>query len=635
MPYLLDTFDLRNIFDTIPSPCLLVDKKSEKILISNYWFSNLSEYSIDELTNSNLHVLIDGFNLDMAVDGGSVGAVLIKKSGKQVPIQMHFRYIGKIAGFLIIHMDTSENEKSLVEMIISLSSDLFKLIQTLDNQPQDQFYQKIWKVLSENKIADSIALYLLKEKESFQLGRIPEEVGSFFPSSIPTLELSRITGTDHWQPGRRVLSEIHRAGRDKRLQSIYTMPLKVGDKSIGLIVLGFQAESFYKESNFVIDYIQRLISTAATISETFYGLKSCYQDARTKAEKFSVGFDNTSDGILVLDDADFIIEFNAKFPQCLNYLPIELKGKPFKKICNYEGNFDPKEIYQSTKNRHTALVGEKAISLLDKKGENRYFELWIIPFMEGQYSRKMVFLKEISEEMKLRKSIERMERQATLGETLAEFAHDARNIINRQTTGIQLLAKKHGISVEENKEIANLLEDCDELIDMMESVLSYSRQNTDEYEEIDLTAFVKRLIYQNRYRAEKANVKVKMNSRLANAKIQGDQRSLERVLLNLINNAIDALKNEGGIVSVTLMDDESIPNHVVIKITDTGPGIPDSLNEVLLTSQYTDKGGGTGLGLLISKKIIEAHGGHIQLESFAGGTIFSIYLPKCNRGEEN
>ena len=82
------------------------------------------------------------------------------------------------------------------------------------------------------------------------------------------------------------------------------------------------------------------------------------------------------------------------------------------------------------------------------------------------------------------------------------------------------------------------------------------------------------------------------------------------------------------------MIEDTSPNQVVIKITD-GRGIPDKLSNVLLASQYSDKPSGTGLGLLISRKIVEAHQGQIKLDSFAGGTIFSVYLPLQFQGEEN
>jgi two-component system, sporulation sensor kinase E len=143
------------------------------------------------------------------------------------------------------------------------------------------------------------------------------------------------------------------------------------------------------------------------------------------------------------------------------------------------------------------------------------------------------------------------------------------------------------------------------------------------------------VVYRNKYKAEKAGVDVRFNNRLEGSEIFGYQRSLERVLLNLINNAIDATRQDNGTVSITLLSEESDPSQAVVKISDTGPGIPENITKVLLSNQFTDKASGTGLGLLISNKIIEAHRGQLTIESFSGGTIFSIFLPLLEQGEEN
>jgi two-component system, sporulation sensor kinase E len=198
-----------------------------------------------------------------------------------------------------------------------------------------------------------------------------------------------------------------------------------------------------------------------------------------------------------------------------------------------------------------------------------------------------------------------------------------------------LLAKKLQLPNDGNKEILGLLEECDNLSDMMESVLSFSRHDSGDFEVIDLGEFIQSVVYRNKYKAEKAGVDVRFNHRLSGSKIYGYQRSLERVLLNLINNAIDATRPENGTVSVTLLSEESNPDQAVIKISDTGPGIPENISKLLLSSQFTDKASGTGLGLLISNKIIEAHQGRLTIDSFSGGTIFSIYLPLHKQGEEN
>ena len=109
--------------------------------------------------------------------------------------------------------------------------------------------------------------------------------------------------------------------------------------------------------------------------------------------------------------------------------------------------------------------------------------------------------------------------------------------------------------------------------------------------------------------------------------IQADQKQLEQVLLNLINNSLDAMPNGGELRIETAAG----PEHTAsIRIGDTGTGIPPEHLERLFEPMFTTKeiGQGTGLGLSICRAIIEEHGGEIAVKSTLGaGTTFSILLP--------
>jgi two-component system NtrC family sensor kinase len=108
--------------------------------------------------------------------------------------------------------------------------------------------------------------------------------------------------------------------------------------------------------------------------------------------------------------------------------------------------------------------------------------------------------------------------------------------------------------------------------------------------------------------------------------IAGDQAQLQQVILNLVNNAIDAIGKDGT-VSVKSSADKS---EIRITITDTGPGIPESMQKKVFDPFYTTKstGKGTGLGLWISYSIIEKMGGKLALQSKEGqGASFTITLP--------
>jgi signal transduction histidine kinase len=106
---------------------------------------------------------------------------------------------------------------------------------------------------------------------------------------------------------------------------------------------------------------------------------------------------------------------------------------------------------------------------------------------------------------------------------------------------------------------------------------------------------------------------------------------LSQVWMNLISNAIHAIKTQG-VIEISTSEDA---NYQIISIKDSGSGIPKELQEKIFDPFFTTKksGEGSGLGLDIVKKIIEAHNGKIELKSYEYGTTFTIYLSKNLKGE--
>jgi signal transduction histidine kinase len=118
-------------------------------------------------------------------------------------------------------------------------------------------------------------------------------------------------------------------------------------------------------------------------------------------------------------------------------------------------------------------------------------------------------------------------------------------------------------------------------------------------------------------------------------KVEGDWRSLEQVFTNLISNAVEAMEKTGGTLAIKLehLQTQGGEDQVEIKVSDTGPGIPDEIKAKLFEPFITTKSSGTGLGLAIIKRIVIAHRGNIDVESFPGGTVFRVTLPVCNGDE--
>jgi signal transduction histidine kinase len=132
-----------------------------------------------------------------------------------------------------------------------------------------------------------------------------------------------------------------------------------------------------------------------------------------------------------------------------------------------------------------------------------------------------------------------------------------------------------------------------------------------------------------RYRLESYGVEVKLNREHRLPEIWADPDQLKEVLVNLILNACEVMVG-GGVITIREETRGDSPRGpaVVLRLTDTGPGIPESIQDKVFQPFYSTKEEGTGLGLSIATRIIEDHGGRLELESKENeGATFIISLP--------
>ena len=180
----------------------------------------------------------------------------------------------------------------------------------------------------------------------------------------------------------------------------------------------------------------------------------------------------------------------------------------------------------------------------------------------------------------------------------------------------------------EQENLGRLLNDCMRLNHLMESVLNFSRTNKYSFERVDLQLLIRRLLDRWRPRFSKVNVNAFFNPDENIPPVAGDARALEQVFTNLIGNAVEAMSKNGGNLAVRMEPLFSIPNRpqVMVTVSDDGPGIPDDIRERIFEPFVTTKSQGTGLGLAITKRIVTAHHGGIQVNTFPGGTMFQVVL---------
>ncbi len=162
----------------------------------------------------------------------------------------------------------------------------------------------------------------------------------------------------------------------------------------------------------------------------------------------------------------------------------------------------------------------------------------------------------------------------------------------------------------------------------MTDVLFFARPLELRMEPLDLADMLGRLLARWQPRLQQARVAVHTAFDPATPRCEADPRTLEQVIVNVITNAVQAM-GEGGTLSLTLAPSQGPQGRVVeLRLADTGPGIPPEVLDRIFDPFFTTKKDGTGLGLAISRRILAAHKGGFQVESFAdAGTVFTIRLP--------
>jgi len=224
---------------------------------------------------------------------------------------------------------------------------------------------------------------------------------------------------------------------------------------------------------------------------------------------------------------------------------------------------------------------------------------------------------------------------ASVGELAAGIAHEINNpvaIMVEEAGWIEDLLEEEEFKEGENLDefqralgqIRNQGRRCKEIT---HKLLSFARKTDSRIQDVQLNELIEELIALSAQRAKYSNVEIQSNLREYLPTLHVSQTELQQVLLNLINNALDAMEKIGGTLDVSSKLDGKF---IIVEVADNGPGIPEANIARIFDPFFTTKpvGKGTGLGLSICYGIIKKMGGDIEVRSTIDvGTIFRVKIP--------
>ncbi len=638
--------EIETFLELMPHAALLVEALAEapeaRILVGNSRLAELSAYTRAELTGLDVCALIPEWQDEMAPEllARPASHTLLLRDGSSLPIQLTRASLPPHHKTRLVVIQTDPNSAA------RSGPDWPALHALSEALEEGDFQASLDRLLAAGQAmtgAQTLALYQLDgDRPWLERCAAAGQPPGGWPAQLPIHDLTRLNTPQVWERRQRPACALHRAARQAGLAYLATAPLGQVRAVIGLLALG--DERPFEEEKSTINgganepaknrpYFQRnAAQLLAAAAAALFQQQARLADLNEQVARLSLQRriqetqeDNHQEGLVLLDPDLNIMRVNQAAELMLGYASLEVAGHPVEKVLIGPDGLLP-ALNDALHGSATHNLG--SARLYRRNGEAFLAQVRIFPVLQDNRTAAVVILiVDQSEQEQIRLHTQQLEHRALLGEVTAVFAHEVRNPINNISTGLQLMAMSLPPEDPGQENITRMLQDCDRLADLIRSVLAFSKPAEYEMERLDLPQLLQRLLDRLRPRITKLNVRYDLTITPGCPPALGNLRALEQVFSNLITNALQAM-GEGGHLVVKVRP-AWVEGHAFIEasVADNGPGIPKELQDKVFQPFFTTGQSGTGLGLAIAKRILTAHKGDIQLESFPGGTIFRVRLP--------
>jgi PAS domain S-box-containing protein len=228
--------------------------------------------------------------------------------------------------------------------------------------------------------------------------------------------------------------------------------------------------------------------------------------------------------------------------------------------------------------------------------------------------------------------IARVNRLTTMGELTASLAHEVNQPISAAGTDARTCLRwltRDQPDLEEAREAASrVVKDTTRAAEIISRIRLLFKKDTSRRELVDINEIIQEMIVLLRGEASRYSISFHTDLAADLPQIMADGVQLQQVLMNLMMNGIDAMKDVDGARALSIHSRRSENEHLLVSVSDTGVGLPSQHSDQIFNAFFTTKPNGTGMGLSISRSIIEAHGGRLWASANGSrGAIFHLTLP--------
>ncbi len=357
-------------------------------------------------------------------------------------------------------------------------------------------------------------------------------------------------------------------------------------------------------------------------------LRKINEELRISEARYRSLFENASVPIVILDcKTGMIVDVNNRAELLFEYTKEELMG--LSELPFVEPLDETNKVFWTEK----YVSGETAVQT--KNGINIDVHITAVHIKEPDHPRIILYLQDISESKKFQQKLCEIEKMALMGRLAAGIAHEIRNPLAGVNVNLQYLRQNYKADDEIGKFINLAFEGVNRIEQVIEKTLSLARTKPPSFTQQNINEIITRTLEYMRvpFKQKRITVTKKLTDELP--KIYVDDKQIQQVLLNVYHNALDAVKIGGAIqVHSKLVfnsNGNDNPGAIVVKIMDNGVGVTRGELNRIFEPFHTTKSGGTGLGLALSKFIMDRHDAHIGVDSIEGkGTTVTLQFPVQN-----
>jgi PAS domain S-box-containing protein len=226
----------------------------------------------------------------------------------------------------------------------------------------------------------------------------------------------------------------------------------------------------------------------------------------------------------------------------------------------------------------------------------------------------------------------RISRITTMGELTASLAHEVNQPIAAAVTDantcLRWLNRDHPDLEEAREAASRVVKDATRAAEIISRTRLLFKKVNPQWESVDLNEIIREMVALMSGESARYSVSVRTELAAGLPQVMGDRVQLQQVLMNLIINSIEAMKDVHGTRELTIQSQCGDDGQVLISVSDTGVGLPPQQADQIFNAFFTTKGHGTGMGLRISRTIVESHGGRLWAsDSSPRGASFCFALP--------